>query len=143
MKRRSSAEEIFNDITGTIKEKTKDIERTVNEYTSKMPLRPFIDVFEDGEQITVITDLPGVKQEDIKIDITENTLEVTAQFNEETEVEGKTFVRKERKYGKVNRTVLLPAKIKIDEASAKFENGVMTVVLPKLEMKQSFEVRVD
>jgi HSP20 family protein len=143
MKRRSSAEEIFNDITGTIKEKTKDIERTVNEYTSKMPLRPFIDVFEDGEQITVITDLPGVKQEDIKIDITENTLEVTAQFNEETEVEGKTFVRKERKYGKVNRTVSLPAKIKIDEASAKFENGVMTVVLPKLEMKQSFEVRVD
>ena len=143
MKRRSSAEEIFNDITGTIKEKTMDIERTVNEYTSKMPLRPFIDVFEDGEQITVITDLPGVKQEDIKIDITENTLEVTAQFNEETEVEGKTFVRKERKYGKVNRTVSLPAKIKIDEASAKFENGVMTVVLPKLEMKQSFEVRVD
>ena len=37
----------------------------------------------------------------------------------------------------------LPAKIKIDEASAKFENGVLTVVLPKLEMKQSFEVRVD
>ena len=108
-----------------------------------MPLRPFIDVFEDGEQITVITDLPGVKQEDIKIDITENTLEITAQFNEETEVEGKTFVRKERKYGKVNRTVKLPAKIKIDEASAKFENGVMTVILPKLEMKQSFEVRVD
>jgi HSP20 family protein len=143
MKRRNSAEEIFNDITGTIKEKTKDIERTVNEYTSKMPLRPFIDVFEDGEQITVITDLPGVKREDIKIDITENTLEVTAQFNEDTEVEGKTFVRKERKYGKVNRTVTLPAKIKIDEASAKFENGVMTVVLPKLEMKQSFEVRVD
>ena len=141
--KRNSAEEIFNDITGTIKEKTKDIERTVNEYTSKMPLRPFMDVFEDGEQITVVTDLPGVKQKDIKIDISENTMEITAQFNEETEVEDKTFVRKERKYGKVNRTVSLPDRIKIDESSAKFENGVLTVTLPKLEMKQSFEVKVE
>jgi len=141
--KRNSAEEIFNDITGTIKEKTKDIERTVNEYTSKMPLRPFMDVFEDDEHITVVTDLPGVKQKDIKIDISENTMEITALFNEETEVEDKTFVRKERKYGKVNRTVSLPAKIKIDEASAKFENGVLTVTLPKLEMKQSFEVKVE
>ena len=141
--KRNSAEEIFNDITGTIKEKTKDIERTVNEYTSKMPLRPFMDVFEDGEQITVVTDLPGVKQKDIKIDISENTMEITAQFNEETEVEDKTFVRKERKYGKVNRTVSLPDKIKIDESSAKFENGVLTVTLPKLEMKQSFEVKIE
>lgn len=141
--KRNSAEEIFNDITGTIKEKTKDIERTVNEYTSKMPLRPFMDVFEDGEQITVVTDLPGVKQKDIKIDISENTMEITAQFNEETEVEDKTFVRKERKYGKVNRTVSLPDRIKIDESSAKFENGVLTVTLPKLEMKQSFEVKIE
>ncbi len=141
--KRNSAEEIFNDITGTIKEKTKDIERTVNEYTSKMPLRPFMDVFEDDEQITVVTDLPGVKQKDIKIDISENTMEITALFNEETEVEDKTFVRKERKYGKVNRTVSLPDRIKIDESSAKFENGVLTVTLPKLEMKQSFEVKVE
>lgn len=141
--KRNSAEEIFNDITGTIKEKTKDIERTVNEYTSKMPLRPFMDVFEDDEQITVVTDLPGVKQKDIKIDISENTMEITALFNEETEVEDKTFVRKERKYGKVNRTVSLPDRIKIDESSAKFENGVLTVTLPKLEMKHSFEVKVE
>lgn len=105
MKRRSAAEEMFNDIIDTIKDKQKDLERTVNEYTSNMPLRPTMDVVEDGEQVTVITDLPGVKRDDIKIDITEDTLEITAQFNQESEVEGKSFVRKERKYGKANRVI--------------------------------------
>jgi HSP20 family protein len=143
MKRRSAAEEMFNDIIDTIKDKQKDLERTVNEYTSNMPLRPTMDVVEDGEQVTVITDLPGVKRDDIKIDITEDTLEITAQFNQESEVEGKSFVRKERKYGKANRVISIPAKININETSAKFENGVLNIILPKLEKKQTFEVKVD
>jgi HSP20 family protein len=143
MKKRSAAEEMFNDIMGTIKDKQKDLERTVNEYTSNMPLRPTMDVIEDGEQLTVITDLPGVKREDIKLDITEDTVEITADFNQEFEVEGKDFIRMERTYGKANRVITLPAKIEINETSAKFENGVLTIILPKVEKKPTFQVKVD
>ena len=142
MKRRNAAEEMFNDIVDTIKDKQKDLERIFNEYTSNMPLRPTMDVIEDGEQLTVITDLPGVKKENIKLDITEDNLEINAQFNQESEFEEKDFVRKERTYGQTNRIISLPAKIEINETSAKFENGVLTIILPKLEKKQ-IEVKVD
>jgi HSP20 family protein len=143
MKRRSSAEEMFKDMMETVKEKQVDLERTINEYTSNLPARPTMDVIEDEEQIKVITDLPGVERENIKIDITEDTLEITAQFDEETDIEGENFVRKERKYGKANRVITLPSKIKINESSAKFEKGVLTVILPKIEKKKTFEVKVD
>ena len=143
MKRRNQAEEMFNNIVDTIKDKQKYLEGTVNEYTSNMSLKPTMDVIDDEEQVTVITDLPGVERDNIKIDITEDTLEISAQFNQEFEFEGKDFVRKERKYGGVNRVISLPDKIEINETSAKFENGVLTIILPKIDKKQSFEVKVD
>lgn len=139
MKRRSRAEEIFNEIVNTVKDAQKDIEGTVNQYTNANKILA-MDVVEEGKDIMVITDLPGVVRDNIKIDLTEDTLEITAQFNELSEG---NFVRKERLYGKANRIVSLPAKIKINESSAKFENGVLTVVLPKLENTESFEVKVD
>jgi HSP20 family protein len=139
MKRRSRAEEIFNEIVNTVKDAQKDIEGTVNQYTNANKILA-MDVVEEGKDIIVITDLPGVVRDNIKIDLTEDTLEITAQFNELSEG---NFVRKERLYGKANRIVSLPEKIKINESSAKFENGVLTVVLPKLENTKSFEVKVD
>lgn len=139
MKRRSRAEEIFNDIVNTVKDAQKDIEGTVNQYTNTNKILA-MDVVEEGKDIMVITDLPGVVRDNIKIDLTEDTLKITAQFNE---LSDGNFVRKERLYGKANRIVPLPAKIKINESSAKLENGVLTVVLPKLENNKSFEVKVD
>jgi HSP20 family protein len=141
MNRRNRAEEVFNDIVDTIKDKQKDIGGVVNEYTSNSTQKPAMDLIEDTEFIAVITDLPGVNKEDIKIDLTEGTLEITAKFNEEPN--GKNFVRKERKYGKVNRIISLPAKIKLNETSAVFENGVLTIVLTKQTSNKSYEVKVD
>lgn len=141
MKRRSRAEEIFNEIVNTVKDAQNDIEGVINEYTSSANKILAMDVVEEGNNIMVITDLPGVVRDNIKIDLTEDTLEITAQFNELAD--GKNFIRKERLYGKANRMLSLPAKIKINESSAKFENGVLTIVLPKLENNKSFEVKVD
>ena len=141
MKRRSIAEEIFNDIVDTIKDTQKDIEGTVNEYTSNVTKKPTMDVVEDSDDIIVIADLPGVIRDNMKIDLTEDTLEITAQFNIESE--GTNYVRKERQYGEVNRIISLPSKIKLNESSAEFENGVLKIVLPKLENNNSFEVKVD
>ena len=141
MKRRSRAEEIFNEIVNTVKDAQKDIEGTVNQYTSNANRILAMDVVDNDKDIMVITDLPGVVRDNIKIDLTEDTLEITAQFNEISD--SKNFVRKERLYGEANRIVSLPAKIKINESSAKFENGVLIVILPKLENTESFEVNVD
>ena len=97
MNRRSRAEEVFNDIFDTIKDKQKNIGGVVNEYTSNSTQKPAMDIIEDTEFIAVMTDLPGVNKEDITIDLTEDTLEITAKFNEEPD--GKNFIRRERRYG--------------------------------------------
>jgi HSP20 family protein len=143
MKRRGVAEQMFNDMVGTIREKQEELEKAVADYTSNVPAKPVMDVIEDEENIIVKTDLPGVKKEDIKIDITEDTLEITANFQEETEVEDVNYIKRERRYGEATRLMKLPAKILINESTAKFENGVLTVTLPKLEKSESFEVKVD
>ncbi len=141
MSRRNRAEDIFNDIFDTIKDKQKDIGGVVNEYTSNATQKPTMDIIEDSEYITVITDLPGVNKEDIKIDLTESSMEITAKFNEEPD--GKNFIKRERKYGQTSRKISLPTKIKLHETSANFENGVLTMVLIKQTDNESYEVKVD
>ena len=143
MKRRGVAEQMFNDMVSTIREKQEELEKAVADYTSNVPAKPVMDVIEDEENLIVKTDLPGVKKEDIKIDITEDTIEITANFEEETEVEDVNYIKRERRYGEATRLMKLPAKILINESTAKFENGVLTVTLPKLEKSESFEVKVD
>ena len=143
MKRRYVAEQMFNDMVGTIREKQDEFEKTISDYTSKVPEKLSMDIMEDDEKIMVKTDLPGVNKENIKIDITEDSLEIIANFENEVEVEGVNYIKRERKYGESNRVIVLPAKIAMDEATAKFEDGVLTVTLPKLEKKESFEIKVD
>jgi HSP20 family protein len=130
-----------------IKEKQEELEKAIAEYKSSTPIKLSMDVTEEDDNITVVTDLPGVKKDDIKIDITEDTLTIEAKFEEEKEEEkeeeGLKYHKKERSYGEASRTIVLPANIKIEEATAKFDNGVLTVILPKLEKKEVFEVKVD
>lgn len=137
---------MFNDMIQTIKEKQVDLDNAIAEYTGG-PVKPAMDVMETEEDITVKTDLPGFKREDIKIDLTEDTLEIKAEFSKETEEEGEeegvTFHRKERRFGSAARTYILPAKVKIDDVTAKFSDGVLTVTMPKLEKKETFNVKID
>jgi HSP20 family protein len=134
--------ENLDQLIQTVKEKQEELDNAITEYTSG-PSKPAMDVMEDDEQIVVKTDLPGVNREDIKIDLTEDTLQIQAQYQEETEEEGVNYYKKERKYGEAARTMILPTKVKINEVTAKFENGVLTLVMPKLEKKEVFEVKVD
>ncbi|MDD3986061.1 MAG: Hsp20/alpha crystallin family protein [Methanobacterium sp.] len=141
MKKINLAEELFKHAIYTIKEKQNSLERTLTEYASNLPNKPHTDITEDETQLTVITDLPGFKRQDIKISITEDTIEITAQKHD-TETEG-NFIKMERNHLKVNRIINLPTKIKSTEATAKLENGVLTVILPKIEKKEKIKVKVN
>ncbi|BDZ71396.1 Hsp20/alpha crystallin family protein [Methanobacterium petrolearium] len=102
-----------------------------------------MDVIENDDNIVVKTDLPGVNREDIKIDLTEDSLEIRAEHSEETDQEGVTYHKKERRYASAARTLILPAKVKLNDVTAKFDNGVLTIIMPKLEKKETFEVKVE
>jgi HSP20 family protein len=144
--RKGKAEEIIDNMLQTIKERQVDLDNAIAEYTSR-PFKPAMDVMEDENQIVVKTDLPGVKREDIQIDLTEDTLEISAESSKESEEEGEeegvVYHRKERRYSSAARTLILPAKVKLGEVTAKFDNGVLTVTMPKLEKKETFNVKVD
>jgi len=133
---------MFNDIIGTIKESQNDLEKTISGYASGSN-KLLIDIIEDNNNIIVKTDIPGVIKENIKIDITEETLEIIANFRDEILTEGANYIKRERRSDVLKRLVTLPAKIIIDDATAGFENGVLTVTLPKIEKKESFKLHVD
>ena len=140
---RGAAQKFFDDMIGTFRERGGDFEKALSEYTASAPSKLTTDLIETDGSIIVKADLPGVKKEDIVIDLTDDSIEIFAKFEEETEEEGVNFIKKERRYGEARRSLILPEAIKVKETSAKFDNGVLTVTLPKLEEKKRFQVKVD
>lgn len=141
-KKKPTTEKMIDDVVKNIKEMQVDLENKISEYGKKVPSNLNIDLIESGETITVKTDLPGVNKEDINVELAENNLTISAKFEKKIEVEGVNYLRKERKYGKALRSVNLPANVIVEEASANFENGVLTINLPKAE-KKKFNVEID
>jgi HSP20 family protein len=95
-----------------------------------------MDVEDTGDSFAVRADLPGFDKDDIDVEVHERTLHVSAVHEEETEAEASddeetTFIRRERSKQSVSRSVTLPEDVQEDEATATFENGVLTVELPK------------
>lgn len=134
-KGRSTAQKIFEDMINTFRDRQGDFEKAMSEYTATSG-KMAMDVVETENDIVVKADLPGVKKEDIVIDLTEDSLEIMAIFEDESEFKGNNFIKKERKYGEAKRSVSLPQMVKIEEATAKFDNGVLTVIIPKEEKRR-------
>ncbi|MCK5064632.1 MAG: Hsp20/alpha crystallin family protein [Candidatus Fermentibacteraceae bacterium] len=74
-----------------------------------------------------------MKREDIEIDIANGILSIKGEKKEEISEEGKTWHRREVRYGSFSRSFTLPADVKADESKASYANGVLTIVLPKEE----------
>jgi HSP20 family protein len=94
-------------------------------------LMPLADVKETEEAIVVTMDLPGVEKQDVDISISDDELRVVAEKRAETEVSEKDYHKRERTYKMFERMVKLPVAVKIEEAKAKLESGVLEITLPK------------
>jgi HSP20 family protein len=141
-KGKNTAQKVFDDMIATFRDKQGDFEKAMAEYTTPGTGKIAMDVIETEDNIIVKTDLPGVKKEDLVIDLSEDALEVMAIFEDESEFEGADFIKKERRYGEAKRSVSITKPIKIDEATAKFDDGVLTVTIPK-EMKKRHQLSVE
>jgi HSP20 family protein len=99
-----------------------------------MPKAPEIkmDVTENDKAYTVKAEIPGVKKEDIHVTIDGNTVSISAEVKKESEEkEGEKVLRSERYYGRMARSFSLGSDIDEANASARYENGVLELVLPK------------
>jgi HSP20 family protein len=92
-----------------------------------------VDVAETDDEVTVTADLPGFEKDDIDISVREGRLTIRAEREEATETEEETYHRRERVHREVSRTLRLPADVQEEEASATYQNGVLTVTLPKVQ----------
>lgn len=91
-----------------------------------------MDVTETDKAYTVKAEIPGVKKEDIKVDIERNQVSISAETKKETEEKkGDTVVRSERYYGQQFRSFTLASEIDEDKAVAKYQDGVLELTLPK------------
>ncbi|HEU0201058.1 MAG TPA: Hsp20/alpha crystallin family protein [Burkholderiaceae bacterium] len=96
--------------------------------------RARMDVVDKGKQFEITLDLPGVKKEDIDVSIEGSRISVSAEAKSEKEVkEGEKLLHSERFAASYARSFELPVEVSEDGAEAKFENGVLTLVLPKRE----------
>ncbi|HEY47596.1 MAG: hypothetical protein AMJ88_03355 [Anaerolineae bacterium SM23_ 63] len=93
-----------------------------------------IDVYQTDDDVIVMATTPGMKPEDIHISITGDTLNIRGETQEEREEEGLRYHIRERRMGSFSRSILLPASVNADEAKAEFENGILTLTLPKVEV---------
>lgn len=103
---------------------------------------PTLDVYETADRVTVKAAVPGIKPEQVEITITGNLLSLSGQSREETETKDKNYLRRETHLGSFRRTIELPAGLQTDKADAKFENGILTIDLPKADEVKPKTIKV-
>jgi len=91
---------------------------------------PQVEVVEENNQLIVRADLPGLKRDDIKVELSDDGLTIEGERRNENEEKGEGFYRSERSYGKFYRRVPLPESVNPQNAKATFNNGVLEITMP-------------
>ena len=131
---RNPAEKFLSDIFAGMRQKTEEANQAMKERTGPLPtILPLTDVIESEKSITIISDIPGLTKENIDIDVSQNSVEITAKYGKEPESSDSKFIQKERGYGKVQRVIELPSLINIDKTTASYKDNTLTITLPKKE----------
>jgi HSP20 family protein len=103
---------------------------------------PALDVYQIPNEVVVKAALPGLKPEDVSIDITDETLPLNGEHKAEQEVKKEAYLYQERRYGASSRSVVLPGRLKSDKAEATMEEGVLTLTIPKAEELKPKAIKV-
>ncbi|HXR29504.1 MAG TPA: Hsp20/alpha crystallin family protein [Solirubrobacteraceae bacterium] len=103
---------------------------------------PAIDVERDNGNLIVRADVPGMKPEEVKIEVEDDILTVSGEHEERKEEKDKTYLRRERRYGSFSRSLVLPAGVEAKKIKAKTHDGVVevTIPLPKEAKKESVKI---
>ena len=109
-------------------------------FTAVNPIRA--DIRETEKEYIIEADLPGVRKEDIRLELEDGVLTLGVEQNEQIDEERENYIRRERRYGSYCRSFRVDG-VKEDKVTAKYENGVLTVKLPKSEVSKPKTHRID
>ena len=104
---------------------------------------PVVDIFEEPEHLRIVAEIPGVKAEDVKISVENNVLIIQGTKEQVAEEKAEKVHRYERTYGAFERSFTLPATVNADAIKATYENGLLTLMLPKLEKAKARQIKVE
>ncbi len=103
---------------------------------------PTLDVSETADAFQVSVDLPGVKPEDVKVELHEGRLSVSGTRESVKEDKEKNYHRVERSSGSFVRSVALPCEVDMDQIDAHYEHGVLHISLPKTAKQQPKKIQI-
>jgi len=101
-----------------------------------------IDMYHTDNEVVVKAALPGVKPEEVDITITANTLTIKGENKVEKEIKREDYLYQEHRYGTFGRSVALPSGLDSDKVEASFENGILTLTIPKSEQVKPKQIKV-
>lgn len=110
---------------------------------SDVAWRPRVDIQETKDDILIDLELPGIDKKDIKVEVKDNTLTVSGERRQERTAEGTECCRTERHYGKFERSFTLADNMDDDKINAAFKDGILTIILPKVERVKPKEISVE
>lgn len=118
-----------------------DFERSLSSMPSVMArdFNPALDVEEKEGMYLVTVDLPGIKKDDIQINLSDRTLTISGERSKETKGQGHYY---ERSYGRFARSLTLPDTVQADSIEAHYEDGVLKVVIPKAEEAKAKPIKI-
>lgn len=107
-------------------------------FTRPLSLRdnwsvPAVDMYQTDDEIVVKAALPGIKADEVQINVTGELLTLKGEVKHEEEKEEKAWHIREQRYGSFERAIALPTDVVADKAKADFEDGILTITLPKAE----------
>jgi len=94
---------------------------------------PAIDMYQTDNDVVVKASIPGIKAEEVQINITGDILTLKGEAKQEDERKERSWHIREQRFGSFERSIVLPTDVKSDQAEAVFENGILTITLPKAD----------
>ena len=104
---------------------------------------PAVDVYENENAIVLKAELPGVEKDQIVVDVEGRTLTLKGERSGENEIKEDSYYRRERVYGRFERSFALPAEVDADAIKAEFKDGVLKIEVPKPETSKPKQITVN
>jgi HSP20 family protein len=103
---------------------------------------PLVDFYEKDDNYVIKAELPGMNKEDIAIDVKDRLLTLSGERSFDNEVKDDHYHRRERSHGKFHRIFALPVEVEADKISATFQDGVLTIEIPKPAQAKAKQITV-
>lgn len=132
----------FENLSKRINDFANDFEKGISLEVGSFS--PRTDIFDDDKNIYITAELPGMTKENVKISVTEDRiLSIKGKKQKIENNKDKSFLRNERIYGKFERSFVLSEDVDLEHIDAKFDNGVLEIVLNKIEPPEPKEINVE